>query len=298
MSVLHRHREFGVLQALGLTPWQTGSVVLAEGLLQTVVCALIGVAVGLGITAAFSGGIDMSNLYNIEEMQLSGVSLDPVIIPIVKPVRILQILGFMLFIGVVSSVYPAMRASTIDVTDPGRRAGAVDPRPEVDEHYAASAPAACPDCGGAVAVSLSGSRLAVRSAHPMPWMLRIATGRHALIAVVVALAGTSLLFGTGLRDLPRPRVRRRRPFPRVRALAPGGRLPEEQLGYPPEKLMAFLGAIGPEGRADYILFLWDPSLDATNWRAEQAIRPAVVIRKVCGGNAPATADTQQVLASV
>ena len=32
------------------------------------------------------------------------------------------------------------------------------------------------------------------------------------------------------------------------------------------------------------LFLSDPSLDATNWRAEQAIRPAVVIRKVCGGN--------------
>ncbi len=26
-------------------------------------------------------------------------------------------------------------------------------------------------------------------------------------------------------------------------------------------------------------FLWDPSVDATNWRAEQAIRPAVVIRK-------------------
>ena len=75
----------------------------------------------------------------------------------------------------------------------------------------------------------------------MPWMLRIATGRHALLAAVVALAGISLLFGTG-------------PFPRVRALAPGGRLPEEQLGYPPEQLMAFLGAIGPEGRADYILF--------------------------------------------
>ena len=32
------------------------------------------------------------------------------------------------------------------------------------------------------------------------------------------------------------------------------------------------------------LFLRDPSIDATNWRAEQAIRPAVVIRKVCGGN--------------
>ena len=33
-----------------------------------------------------------------------------------------------------------------------------------------------------------------------------------------------------------------------------------------------------------LAFLWHPSVDATNWRAEQAIRPAVVIRKVCGGN--------------
>ena len=47
------------------------------------------------------------------------------------------------------------------------------------------------------------------------------------------------------------------------------------------------------------LFLSDPLLDATNWRAEQAIRPAVVIRKVCGGNRTRKgADTQQVLASV
>ena len=46
-------------------------------------------------------------------------------------------------------------------------------------------------------------------------------------------------------------------------------------------------------------FLWDPSVDATNWRAEQAIRPAVVTRKVCGGNRTRRgADTQQVLASV
>ena len=47
------------------------------------------------------------------------------------------------------------------------------------------------------------------------------------------------------------------------------------------------------------LFLCDPSIDATNWRAEQAIRPAVVTRKVCGGNRTRKgADTQQVLASV
>ena len=46
-------------------------------------------------------------------------------------------------------------------------------------------------------------------------------------------------------------------------------------------------------------FLWDPSVDATNWRAEHAIRPAVVTRTVCGGNRTRHgADTQHVLASV
>ena len=47
------------------------------------------------------------------------------------------------------------------------------------------------------------------------------------------------------------------------------------------------------------LFLRDPSVDATNWRAEQAIRPAVVIHKVCGGNRTRKgANTQQVLSTV
>ena len=46
-------------------------------------------------------------------------------------------------------------------------------------------------------------------------------------------------------------------------------------------------------------FLWAPEVDATNWRAEHAIRPAVVNRKICGGNrTPRGAQTQQVLASV
>jgi transposase len=47
-------------------------------------------------------------------------------------------------------------------------------------------------------------------------------------------------------------------------------------------------------------FLLEPAvIDATNWRAEHALRPAVVTRKVCGGNRSAQgAHTQQVLASV
>jgi transposase len=46
-------------------------------------------------------------------------------------------------------------------------------------------------------------------------------------------------------------------------------------------------------------FLHDPTVDATNWRAEQALRPAIVNRKVCGGNRTSrAAQTQQILMTV
>lgn len=46
-------------------------------------------------------------------------------------------------------------------------------------------------------------------------------------------------------------------------------------------------------------FLIDPTIDATNWRAEQAIRPAVVNRKVWGGNRTwAGAQAQAILTSL
>jgi transposase len=46
-------------------------------------------------------------------------------------------------------------------------------------------------------------------------------------------------------------------------------------------------------------FLNCPGLEATNWRAEQAIRPMVVVRKVWGGNRTARgAQTQSILVSI
>jgi len=47
-------------------------------------------------------------------------------------------------------------------------------------------------------------------------------------------------------------------------------------------------------------FLFDPTLDTTNWRAEHALRPAVVTRKMCGGGNRTVrgAQTQQILTSL
>ena len=54
------------------------------------------------------------------------------------------------------------------------------------------------------------------------------------------------------------------------------------------------------GHNDQILtFLYDPDIQATNWPAEQAIRPAVVNRKVFGGNRTvAGGHAQEILGSV
>ena len=117
MSVLHRHREFGVLQALGLTPGQTGTVVLVEGLALTAVSAVIGIALGMFLTwYFFSDGLDFSALMD-EEMTFSGVVIDPVIIPIFRMSRVVQSITFILSIGILASIYPALRAARIDVTE-------------------------------------------------------------------------------------------------------------------------------------------------------------------------------------
>ena len=115
MSVLHRHREFGVLQALGLTPRQTGTVVFVEGLVMTAVSGLVGVGLGLlGTWYFFGNGLDFTNLM-AEEMTFSGVVIDPVIVPLFRVARVVQVLLFILSIGVISSIYPAIRAASIDV---------------------------------------------------------------------------------------------------------------------------------------------------------------------------------------
>lgn len=117
MSVMHRHREFGVLQALGLTPAQTGAVVLIEGLVLTAVSGLAGVALGLGLTwGAFREGLDMTAMMeDIGDMTFSGVLVDPVIVPIFSAPRMAAIAGFIVFMGIVASIYPALRAARIDV---------------------------------------------------------------------------------------------------------------------------------------------------------------------------------------
>lgn len=117
MSVLHRYREFGVLQALGLTPGETGGLVLIEGLFLTAASGIVGIALGLFITWYFwRNGMDITGMWD-EEWSFSGVVMDPVIVPAFRLARVLQSMVFILVIGSFASLYPAWRAMHIDVTE-------------------------------------------------------------------------------------------------------------------------------------------------------------------------------------
>lgn len=119
MSVMHRHREFGVLRALGLSPGQTGIIVLLEGLALALASGLVGVGLGILIMWYFlSDGLDMTAVMEgAEDLTFGGVQVDPVIVPIFGAWRMVQITTFIVGIGCAAAIYPALRAMRIDMTE-------------------------------------------------------------------------------------------------------------------------------------------------------------------------------------
>ncbi len=117
MSVLNRRREFGVLEALGLTRGQTGAVVFGEGVLLAGLSGVLGVALGFAVTwLLWRHGLDLSALYG-QGISLSGAVIDPVIVPIFRLARVLEAAGFVVVIGVLASLYPTRVAMRIDVAE-------------------------------------------------------------------------------------------------------------------------------------------------------------------------------------
>lgn len=117
MSVMQRTREFGVLRALGLERGQVGRLVFMEGMVLTAVSGVIGVAIGLAVVwIFFRQGLDFSAFWD-SELAAAGVIIEPVIVPRFHWSQIFQSAGFILVIGALASIYPAWRATRIDVAE-------------------------------------------------------------------------------------------------------------------------------------------------------------------------------------
>jgi putative ABC transport system permease protein len=114
ISVLGRRREFGILQAMGLTGFETALVVFGEGLFLTTVSGVAGMVLGFLFTwGFFRDGIDFSGLMD-SEMTFAGSVVEPVIVPVFHSSQVLVSVYFILVIGTLASLYPAIRAARLD----------------------------------------------------------------------------------------------------------------------------------------------------------------------------------------
>jgi len=117
VSVLHRRREFGVLQALGLTGRETSLVVLGEGVLLAGASGLAGLALGLGVTWILSRtGIDLSRMMG-DQLSISGAIVNPVVHPVARLSRAGQGVLVVVVLGLVVSLYPMCQAARIESAD-------------------------------------------------------------------------------------------------------------------------------------------------------------------------------------
>ena len=116
MSVLGRRREFGILQALGLTGLETGLVVLGEGVFLTAAAGLAGMVIGFGFTwGFFRNGLNLGAL--MEGMTVSGGIMSPIVVPHFRLQQVVLSVASILVIGTLASFYPAIRASKLDVAE-------------------------------------------------------------------------------------------------------------------------------------------------------------------------------------
>ena len=106
-----------MLQALGLSGRETGAVVFGEGVLLTFAAGLLGMVLGFAVTwIFFRHGLDYSSLMK-GDFTISGVVLDPVIVPMFRVTQVVRSVAIIACIGVLASLYPAIRARRIDVAE-------------------------------------------------------------------------------------------------------------------------------------------------------------------------------------
>ena len=111
MSTYDRMREFGIIRAIGTTPWRILKQVSLEAILLTTIASVIGVVVGLSVALYFQKyGFDVSGGGN---MSFGGVVMDPVWKANVSVGIVLLPIVLLMLVSIVASIYPASIAARI-----------------------------------------------------------------------------------------------------------------------------------------------------------------------------------------
>lgn len=114
MSVMERVREYGLMNAIGLTPARIGALMLWESVFLALVALTVGFALGFAGHSYFAHvGIDMAQM-GMGDFEMGGVSMDDMVIrSTLDPMK--WFLGTLAVFAIVifSSLYPAFRATRL-----------------------------------------------------------------------------------------------------------------------------------------------------------------------------------------
>ena len=111
MSTYDRMKEFGIIRAIGATPWRIIKQVSLESFILTFIASIIGTVVGLSTALYFQKyGFDVSGQGNLS---FGGVVMDPIWKASVSLGIILLPIGLMMLTSILSSLYPASIAARI-----------------------------------------------------------------------------------------------------------------------------------------------------------------------------------------
>ena len=112
MSTYDRMKEFGIIRAIGATPWRIIKQVSLEAITLTVIASIIGTIVGLSVALYFQKyGFDVSGGQG--NLSFGGVVMDPIWKASVSLEIVLLPITLMILICVISSLYPASIAARI-----------------------------------------------------------------------------------------------------------------------------------------------------------------------------------------
>jgi len=111
MSTYDRMREFGIIRALGATPWRIIRQVSLEAILLTLIASIIGTIVGLSIALYLQEyGIDISGGGNLA---IGGIVFDPIWKASISIKTVFLPIVLMMLTSVIASIYPASIAARI-----------------------------------------------------------------------------------------------------------------------------------------------------------------------------------------